>query len=785
MELSHVTDTIRETELTGFMEAISAFPGPLMPGETPKGVATNYASGRAEQCRRRKEVEEGEEGNEEVARECSDEALLWDLLVLLCQQNGVIVASDVSELLMREKPSAIPARTHVGSGDQEEALDNIRQLLIAGRKRDALELACSRCLWGHALMLASRMDEQSRTYVINRFTASLLTVDPLSTFYTLMLGRTPSVVKPEGLQRAGDWRPHLAMMLANRASKLDNASIITLGDSLLNSGRIHAAHICYHLAEVQLGGYGNTSSKYMLLGVPNSLLQPGLFPRPQYLRMMEVLEYAMSLSKQDFVLPHFQVFKYLHMLRLTQAGMVARAFKYCEQIAVFVGRSPGKFPPALLSSLSELSTQLHHLNHPHGVVETELPSWLLQLQQVVSEVLAGNYESSARSTPSPAFSSVSQTYMGQQTGQPIHRRGSYLTVPGSTFMYKGSSGETSTATSSKEGSVVGAQVSVPTVPVVCTEQDQYQPSPLALQQQVAGYGQPQEQVAGYGAPQEQVAGYGQPQEQVAGYRQPQEQVAGYGAPQEQVAGYGQPQEQVAGYRQPQEQGEAQSEQFIVGTEHAQNMGDQFLGMEGAPPNEPTVTAVPTRAINSDARLPYDYTSTFGASGREAGPLAPPTSSTTSFVPQPPPGLLPSDSGGYGEYGTCTSFIASPPDQDKLPPTQPPPAQEQPFYQPLEGGGQQYRYEQPAEVTAESGAPPPLQMNSVPGYGGVAYWEQQYRTQGGVADEHGPEEGAPEISQQSGDVTKAVASEIKEERREEEKQKSEKTDKTGTKKGICM
>ena len=44
-------------------------------------------------------------------------------------------------------------------------------------------------------MLSSRMDDQSRTYVVNRFTASLPTTDPLNTFYTMMLGRIPSVVR--------------------------------------------------------------------------------------------------------------------------------------------------------------------------------------------------------------------------------------------------------------------------------------------------------------------------------------------------------------------------------------------------------------------------------------------------------------------------------------------------------------------------------------------------------------------------------------------------------------
>ena len=484
VELSHITELVGNTVNANFIQAVSEFPGPLMPGETPKSVAISYSSRQAEQCRVRKEGEEGEEEKEEgedadAAKECQDEALLWDFLVLLCQHNGVVVASDISELLTREKTTVISARTHVGSGDQEEALENMRQLLIAGRKRDALELACSQCLWGHALMMASKMDEQSRTYVINRFTASLLTADPLSTFYTLMLGRTPSAVKPDGLRRAGSWRPHLAMILANRTNKLDNTSIVTLGDSLLESGRLCAAHFCYHLADMQFGSYGCAQSKYLLLGVLSSHLTMGAFPKPEYLRKMEIFEYAMSLGKQDFILPHFQVFKYLLALQLTQVGMVAKAFKYCEQIAVFISRSPGKFPPTLLHVVDQLSTQLHHLNHPHGVVETELPSWLLQLQQTTTDILAGNFIPSARSTPSPTFSSVSQAYRHNDYGQGRNR---YLKVPGGNF--KGSSIETSPATSSKEGSVEGQDVTVGVSPTEqAGQQELYQPTSNVQQQQ--------------------------------------------------------------------------------------------------------------------------------------------------------------------------------------------------------------------------------------------------------------------------------------------------------------
>ena len=479
VELSHVTELVSDSVHANFVRAVSEFPGPLIPGETPKSVAISYASRQAEQCRAKKQAGEENEDDAAVLKELNDETLLWEFLVLLCQQNGVVVASDISELLTREKATVIPSRTHVGAGDQEDALENIRQLLISGRKRDALELACSRCLWGHALMLASKMDEQSRTYVINRFTASLVTTDPLSTFYTLMLGRTPSAVKPEGLRRAGSWRPHLAMILANRTNKLDNTSIMTLGDSLLESGHLCGAHFCYHLADIPFGVYGSTTSKYLLLGTPNSELAMGAFPRPEHLRKMEVFEYAMSLGKVEYVLPHFQVFKFLLALQLTQFGMVAKAFKYCEQIAAFIGKSPGKFSPTLLHVLDELSTQLHHLNHPHGVVETELPSWLLQLQETSSDIMVGNYTSSARSTPSPTFSSVSQAYgQGRRNSLMGTARNQFLKVPGNS--YKAGSVESSTATSSKEGSLVGG-----TLPLMqsAAQQGTYQPSNLVLSQQ--------------------------------------------------------------------------------------------------------------------------------------------------------------------------------------------------------------------------------------------------------------------------------------------------------------
>ena len=241
-----------------------------------------------------------------------------------------------------------------------------------------------------------------------------------------------------------------------------------MGDSLLSQGRLHAAHLCYHLGHIQFGAYGSTDSSYSLLGVDHSHLSVGTYPRPSELCKMEVYEFAMSLNKQDFSLPSFQTFKYLNVLKLVEAGFVAMALKYCEQISYCVIKSPQCYTPSFLFGLVELSAKLHHTIDPIGVVETELPSWILQLHQTLSETLSTDYTPSLRSSPSPAFSSVSQTYSSQPLPQPILGVGQYLTVPG-----RGST-EVSTATSSKEGSVVNLQVNVPTSGGV------QQPSALAL-----------------------------------------------------------------------------------------------------------------------------------------------------------------------------------------------------------------------------------------------------------------------------------------------------------------
>ena len=76
----------------------------------------------------------------------------------------------------------------------EEAIERhtatFRDYLLFGHQKEGLEYAMAHGLWGHALFLASKMDDE-RTYsqVMLRFANGLMVNDPLQTLYQYMTGK--------------------------------------------------------------------------------------------------------------------------------------------------------------------------------------------------------------------------------------------------------------------------------------------------------------------------------------------------------------------------------------------------------------------------------------------------------------------------------------------------------------------------------------------------------------------------------------------------------------------
>ncbi|KAM6372323.1 protein transport protein Sec16A [Pluvialis apricaria] len=411
-------------------EEMRAFPGPLAKDDTHKVDVINFAQNKATQCFKNENLIDKESAS-----------LLWDFIVLLCRQNGTVVGTDLAELLLRDHktvwlPGKSPNEANLidftnealeqveeESGEAqlsfltdslvtaidslEKETERFRELLLYGRKKDALESAMKHGLWGHALLLASKMDSRTHARVMTRFANSLPINDPLQTVYQLMSGRMPAASTCCGDEKWGDWRPHLAMVLSNLTNNVDleSRTIATMGDTLASKGLLDAAHFCYLMAQVGFGVYTRKTTKLVLIGSNHSL--PFLkFATNEAIQRTEAYEYAQSLGTQPGCLPNFQVFKFIYACRLAEMGLAAQAFHYCEVISRTVLKDPHYYSPVLIGQLIQMSSQLR-LFDPQIKEKPEQesfiePTWLVRLRHVDGRIKEGAISyNTDRSTPPP------------------------------------------------------------------------------------------------------------------------------------------------------------------------------------------------------------------------------------------------------------------------------------------------------------------------------------------------------------------------------------------------
>ncbi|KFQ19228.1 Protein transport protein Sec16B, partial [Merops nubicus] len=389
------------------LEELQTFPGPLAREDLHKvDVMTFCQQKTATSC-------------DLSTQRGRDSALLWKLLVLLCRQNGSMVGSDTAELLMQDcrfqkYKRQDPAANLIGLTDDElmssqpgardlitgevppivetqaQIVEKFTKLLYYGRKKDALVWAMRNHLWGHALFLSSKMDARTYSWVLTGFTSTLATNDPLQTLFQLMSGRIPQAALCCGDATWGDWRPHLAVMLSNKAGdmELNQRAIVTMGDTLAGRGAVEAAHFCYLMADIPFGYFGSKADRMALLGSSHRQAF-AQFARTEAIQRMEIFEYCQQLRQpKSFVLP-FQVYKLLYASRLADHGLPAQALQYCEQIAtVLLGQDLASHP-VLAQQVMKLAERLK-LSDPLLLEmpdqdQTLEPDWLVQLRAYCQE----------------------------------------------------------------------------------------------------------------------------------------------------------------------------------------------------------------------------------------------------------------------------------------------------------------------------------------------------------------------------------------------------------------
>ncbi|XP_014489136.1 PREDICTED: uncharacterized protein LOC106752154 isoform X3 [Dinoponera quadriceps] len=406
---------------------LRSYPGPLINGVTHKKTIIEYCESKIKRA------------SEEMVDRASY-ILLYELMIMLIQQNGNVVGVDIATLLLRNKDaypydaskpksqdvgrreSVISQRSGATGGDGstqdistlsdktetkqrktiEQITDEFRNTLLYGLVQEALEYAMNEGLWGHALFLASKLDRRTHASVMTRFANSLPPHDPLQTLYQLHSGRVPAIVTCVADPRWDDWRPHLAMIISNTSAnpEVNRRSITTLGDTLSARGDIHAAHFCYILAQIDFGAYGTNGVKLVLIGA-NHNKPYSEFLTTEAVMLTEIYEYARNLSDPCFTLVDLQKFKFDLVVKMVDCGLMEKALLYIEQIATNVANDASNYKRSFIEAVYTLGDRIKY-HDPICKDSTEDAAnlmWLNKLAEIVGKYQNGEMADNARVDP--------------------------------------------------------------------------------------------------------------------------------------------------------------------------------------------------------------------------------------------------------------------------------------------------------------------------------------------------------------------------------------------------
>ncbi|KAK9274715.1 hypothetical protein L1049_021966 [Liquidambar formosana] len=368
-----------------------SFPGPLVGGNVGSKELNKWIDERIAKC----ESPNMDYRKGEVLR------LLLSLLRIACQHYGKLRSPFGADTSLRESdsPESAVAKLFASAkrngaqvseygaltrclqklpseGQIRATASEVQNLLVSGRKKEALHCAQEGQLWGPALVLASQLGDQFYVDTIKQMALrQLVAGSPLRTLCLLIAGQPADVfstdtttdsVLPGAVNMSqqpaqfgtngmlDDWEENLAVITANR-TKDDELVIIHLGDCLWKErSEITAAHICYLVAEANFESYSD-SARLCLIGADH-WKYPRTYATPEAIQRTELYEHSKVLGNSQFILLPFQPYKLIYAYMLAEVGKVSESLKYCQ--AVLKSLKTGRGPEVetwkqLVSSLEE------------------------------------------------------------------------------------------------------------------------------------------------------------------------------------------------------------------------------------------------------------------------------------------------------------------------------------------------------------------------------------------------------------------------------------------------
>ncbi|XP_027359993.1 protein transport protein SEC16B homolog [Abrus precatorius] len=353
-----------------------SFPGPLVGGSVGSKELYKWLDERIAHC-----------GSPDLDYKKGERLrLLLSLLKIACQHYGKLRSPFGTDTILKENdtPESAVAKLFASAkmsgtefpqfgmpshclqnlpseGQMRAMASEVQNLLVSGKKKEALQCAQEGQLWGPALVLASQLGDQFYVDTVKQMALhQLVAGSPLRTLCLLIAGQPAEVFSTDtsisGLPGASnmpqqspqvgtngmldDWEENLAVITANR-TKGDELVIIHLGDCLWKErSEITAAHICYLVAEANFESYSD-SARLCLLGADHWTC-PRTYASPEAIQRTELYEYSKVVGNSQFTLHPFQPYKLIYAYMLAEVGKVSDSLKYCQALlkSLKTGRAP-------------------------------------------------------------------------------------------------------------------------------------------------------------------------------------------------------------------------------------------------------------------------------------------------------------------------------------------------------------------------------------------------------------------------------------------------------------
>lgn len=178
------------------------------------------------------------------------------------------------------------------------------------------------------------------------------------------------------------------MIISNTSAnpEINRRSITTLGDTLFTKGDIHAAHLCYILAQIDFGAYGANGVKLVLIGA-NQNKPYSEFLTMEAIMLTEIYEYARNLSDPCFTLVDLQTFKFDLIVKMVDCGLIEKALLYMEQIATNIANDPSKYKKSFIESVYVLGDRIkyHDPIYKDAIEDAMNLTWLNKLAEIIGK----------------------------------------------------------------------------------------------------------------------------------------------------------------------------------------------------------------------------------------------------------------------------------------------------------------------------------------------------------------------------------------------------------------